>query len=70
MQWEKIKPKCRCQCHAGSDGEGQSPNYLFHGSAPFLVVLRLPEKGKEIRDRHHVLELLIICGGRALTGLN
>src|SRR6516225_8988416 len=31
MQWEKVKPKGRCQCHAGSDGEGQSPNYLFHG---------------------------------------
>jgi hypothetical protein len=57
MQWEKIEPKCRCQSHAGSDGEGQSPNYLFHGGAPFLVVLGLPEKRKEISDRHHVLEL-------------
>jgi hypothetical protein len=25
--------------------------------ALFLVVLGLPEKGKDIRDRHHVLEL-------------
>jgi hypothetical protein len=56
MQWEKVKPKGRCQCHASSDGEAQSPNHLFHGGAPLLVVLRLSGQGKQIRDRHHVLE--------------
>ena len=35
MQWEKVKPKGRCQCHASSDGGGQSPNYLFHGVTLF-----------------------------------
>jgi hypothetical protein len=37
MQWEKVKPKGRCQCHASSDGEGQSPNYLFHGVTLFWL---------------------------------
>jgi hypothetical protein len=54
-QWEKTKRKGCCQCHAC--GEAQSQNYGYHGSAPLLVVLELPEQRKEIRDRHHVLEL-------------
>jgi hypothetical protein len=37
MQWEKVKPKGRCQCYASSDGEGQSPNYLFHGVTLFWL---------------------------------
>ena len=38
-------------------GETQGENYGYHGSAPFFVVLRLPEQDKDIRDRHHVLKL-------------
>ena len=70
MQWEKVKPKGRCQCHASSDGEGQSPNYLFHGVTLFLVVLELPEQCKEIRDRHHVLEVFGCQRGRKVKGLD
>jgi hypothetical protein len=35
-QWEKIKPKGRCEYHASGDGEGQSQNYsyLCHGDVP------------------------------------
>jgi hypothetical protein len=51
--WEKTKPKGRCQCDAN---EGHTQNYRYHGRAPLLVMLLLPEQGKEIRDRHHVLE--------------
>jgi hypothetical protein len=54
-QREKTKRKGCSQCHAS--GEAQSQNYGCHGSAPFLVVLRLPEQGEDFRDRHHVLEL-------------
>ena len=52
-QREKTKRKGYCQRHAN---EGHSQNYGYHGSAPFLVALELPEQGKEVRDRHHVLE--------------
>ena len=54
-QREQTKRKGRCQCHASGEAQGQ--NYGYHGSAPFLVVWKLPEQGKELRDRHHVLEL-------------
>src|SRR5215471_21025285 len=29
--------------------------------APFLIVWRLPKQRKDFRDRHHVLELSILC---------
>jgi hypothetical protein len=55
-QWDKTKPKGRCQCHG--DGEGQGQNYGYvHGNHPSSAILRLPEQGKDIRDRQHVLEL-------------
>jgi len=44
-QREKTKRKGCCQCHAYGDAQGQ--NYGYHGSAPFLVVLRLPEQGEQ-----------------------
>jgi len=57
-QGEKTKRKGRCQCHAYGERERQCQDcsYLFHGSAPFLVMRRLPEQGKDFRDCHHVLE--------------
>ena len=45
-------------CHAC--GEAQGENCEYHGSAPFLVVWKLPEQGKDFRDRHHVLEFLVL----------
>jgi hypothetical protein len=58
-QWEKTKPIGRCQCHANGDGEGQGQNYGYvHGNHPSSALSRLPEQGKDIRDRHHVLEVL------------
>ena len=58
-QWEETKRKGRRQRHAYGEREGQCQNcgYLFHGSVPFLAMWRLPEQRKDIRDRHHVLEL-------------
>jgi hypothetical protein len=44
-QWEKTKRKGGCQCHACGEAQGQ--NYGYHGSAPFLVVWRLPKQGKQ-----------------------
>src|SRR5262249_5696079 len=48
-QWEKATPKHRCQCHACGECEGQCQNYsyLFHDSAPFLLMGRLPEQGNQ-----------------------
>ena len=57
-QWERTKRKGRCQRHAC--GEAQGENCEYHGSAPFLVVWKLPEQGKYFRDRHHVLEFLVL----------
>jgi hypothetical protein len=53
-EWEKTKRKGRCQCHASGDGQGQGQNYayLFHGSLPSSAMSRLPEQGKDFRDRH------------------
>jgi hypothetical protein len=58
-EWEKTKRKGRCQCHASGDGQGQGQNYayLFHGSLPSSAMSRLPEQGKDFRDRYHVLVL-------------
>jgi hypothetical protein len=57
-QWEETRPKGRCQCHACGDGEAQGQNYgRRHGSHPSSAMSRLPEQGKDICDRHHVLEL-------------
>ena len=34
-QWEKTKPKSRCQCHACGEREGQGQNYSYlHGNHP------------------------------------
>jgi hypothetical protein len=47
MQWEKVKPKGRCQCHASNDGEGQSPNYLFHGVTLFWLCRNCRNRAKK-----------------------
>ena len=47
MPWEKVKPKGRCQCHASSDGEGQSPNYLFHGVTLFWLCRNCQKRAKK-----------------------
>src|SRR5215813_10546385 len=47
MQWEKVKPKGRCQCHASSGGEGQSPNHLFHGVTLFLLCWNCQNKARK-----------------------
>jgi len=57
-QWEKTKRKGRCQCRARCEGQGQNYGCRFHGSPPFSALLSLPDHGKDIGDRHHVLELL------------
>jgi len=38
MQWEKVKYKGRCQCHAHGECEGQCQNccYLFHAGVPLF----------------------------------
>ena len=53
-QWEQTNPKGRCQCRADA---GQSQNCGYHRSRPFSLVLLSSEQVKEVRDRHHVLEL-------------
>jgi hypothetical protein len=47
MQWEKVKPKGGCQCHASSDGEGQNPNYLFHGVTLFWLCCNGQKRAKK-----------------------
>ena len=58
-KWEETKRKGRCQCYACDECEGQRQNYRYHGSPPFPAMRRLPQQGKDIRDRHHSLVLLI-----------
>ena len=53
-QWEQTNPKGRCQCRGDA---GQSQNCGYHRSRPFSLVLLSSEQVKEVRDRHHVLEL-------------
>src|SRR5215831_19291903 len=43
----EVKPKGRCQCHASSDGEGQSPNYLFHGVTLFWLCWNCQSRAKK-----------------------
>jgi hypothetical protein len=56
-QWEKTKPIGRCQCHANGDGEAQGQNYGYVHGNPSSAMRTLPKQSKDIRDRHHVLEL-------------
>jgi hypothetical protein len=40
-----------------SKAESQEHQFLFHSDLLSSAMSRVPEQGKDIRDRHHVLEL-------------
>jgi hypothetical protein len=50
IQWENTKRKGRCQCYAGSDGNGQGQNYryLFHGNLPFFIGVEIASSAQAL----------------------
>ena len=58
-KWEETKRKGCCQCYACDECEGERENYGYHGSPLFPAMRKLPQQGKDIRDCHHSLVLLI-----------